>query len=640
MSLARSVGISLSVAIVVALALYPILVYTTLGRFGASGVAAVLAAVCAPRLIFARLLGHKALGGGYLEIVSAGGVMLAVASLWFDSAGAVLYYPVLVNAGLLLMFAASLVKPPTVIERIARLREPDLPPAAVRYTRRVTIAWTAFFVCNGAAALLHRAVHVARGVGAVQRPDRLHPHRRRVRDRARVSYGDEVQAESMRASRLAALLAGRTNHVVCFGRGGKEHRVSDLTAAAAGVAARLEAVDGERWALNLSDAFEFTAALMGCWAAGRTPLLAPPTALPTLARAALDGVIESAGEETAAPHRIVWEDIEAVRHPLGMISRTLHWCCTRRARRARRRKQAVGSPTWRTSSRYSRPSSARRSEPHASSRRFRPSSCYGLLFRILWPLLERRPFATFDYEYPEQLLGEVGNGNVLISSPALLKRVGHLPAHSGQWRAVFSSGGFLPADTPAAVARVLGAEPVEVLGSTETSGVAWRTRSSAGFRVLPSVEVRVCADELLEVRSPFAGDGWQAMGDRVRFRADGGFELLGRADRIAKIEDKRVSLPEIESRLLEHEYVKDVAAVALEDSTRQYIGVVIELSSRGRDALAARGKAAVNSTLRASLRAHVDAVALPRAFRYLAALPVDSQGKHRVAALLDLFVAS
>jgi uncharacterized membrane protein len=151
-SLARSVRMALSAAVVVALALYPLLVYTALGRFGASGVAAVLAAVCLTRLIFARLFGGKALGGAYLEMVSAGGVLLAAASLWFDSTGAVRYYPVLVNAGLLLMFAASLVKPPTVIERIARLREPDLPPAAVRYTRLVTIAWTVFFVCNGAAA--------------------------------------------------------------------------------------------------------------------------------------------------------------------------------------------------------------------------------------------------------------------------------------------------------------------------------------------------------------------------------------------------------------------------------------------------------------------------------------------------------
>ena len=444
----------------------------------------------------------------------------------------------------------------------------------------------------------------------------------------------------MRASRLAALLADSTNHVVCFGRGGKEHRANELKAAAAGVAARLEAVDGERWALNLSDAFDFTAALLGCWAAGRTPLLAPPTALPTLARAALDGVIESAGEATAAPQRIVWEDIEAVRRPLGAIESHAALVLytsgsTGTPKEAGRRLVNLENELTVLEGEFGAKVGAARVFATVS-----PRHVYGLLFRILWPLLERRPFATFDYEYPEQLLGEVGNGNVLISSPALLKRIGHLPEQSGRWRAVFSSGGFLPADAPGAVARVLGAEPVEILGSTETSGVAWRTRSSAGFRVLPTVEVRVCADELLEVRSPFAGDGWQAIGDRVRFRADGGFELLGRADRIAKIEDKRVSLSEIEGCLLEHEYVKDVAAVALEDSRRQYVGVVIELSSRGRDALAARGKAAVNSTLRASLRGRVDAVALPRAFRYPAALPVDAQGKHRVAALLDLFATS
>ncbi len=81
------------------------------------------------------------------------------------------------------------------------------------------------------------------------------------------------------------------------------------------------------------------------------------------------------------------------------------------------------------------------------------------------------------------------------------------------------------------------------------------------------------------MRSPFSGhDGWQRMGDRVAFRGDGSFELLGRADRVAKIEDKRVSLTEIERRLAEHAYVKDAVAVALEDGARQYIGAVVELT--------------------------------------------------------------
>ena len=66
MSLARTVGRSLSVAVVVALALYPMLVYTAIGRLGPSGVAAVLAAVCLARLVVLKLRGRPSFGGMYL----------------------------------------------------------------------------------------------------------------------------------------------------------------------------------------------------------------------------------------------------------------------------------------------------------------------------------------------------------------------------------------------------------------------------------------------------------------------------------------------------------------------------------------------------------------------------------------------
>ncbi len=50
------------------------------------------------------------------------------------------------------MFGYSLYKPPSFVERIARLREPDLPPQAVRYTRRVTFVWCIYFVVNASLA--------------------------------------------------------------------------------------------------------------------------------------------------------------------------------------------------------------------------------------------------------------------------------------------------------------------------------------------------------------------------------------------------------------------------------------------------------------------------------------------------------
>jgi len=263
---------------------------------------------------------------------------------------------------------------------------------------------------------------------------------------------------------------------------------------------------------------------------------------------------------------------------------------------------------------------------------------YGLLFRLLWPLLTKRPFATFNFEYPEQLTGEVGEGNTLVSSPALLKRIGHMSAAPKRWRAVFSSGGMLPPDSAADARRVLGVAATEVLGSTETSGVAWRTAGAPTFATLPSVEVRASSDELLEVRSPFSGyDGWQVMGDRVELRDGGRFELLGRADRVAKIEDKRVSLTEIERHLAAHRYVKEVVAVPLDLGSRQSIGAVVELTDLGSAALAEGGRGAVSAALKASLRGKVDAIALPRTFRYPTTIPVDSQGKRQVAQLALLF---
>lgn len=59
------------------------------------------------------------------------------------------WYPSLICGLLLAAFGLSLKFGPPIIERIARVSEPDLPPVAVRYTRRVTWVWVGFFALNG-----------------------------------------------------------------------------------------------------------------------------------------------------------------------------------------------------------------------------------------------------------------------------------------------------------------------------------------------------------------------------------------------------------------------------------------------------------------------------------------------------------
>ncbi len=62
------------------------------------------------------------------------------------------WYPVFINGSLLVLFGVTLFRPPSMAERLARLREPELPVHAVEYTRKVTMAWCGFFIVNGSLA--------------------------------------------------------------------------------------------------------------------------------------------------------------------------------------------------------------------------------------------------------------------------------------------------------------------------------------------------------------------------------------------------------------------------------------------------------------------------------------------------------
>lgn len=64
------------------------------------------------------------------------------------------WYPSLICALLFGAFGLSLKFGPPMIERIARVTEPDLPPVAVAYTRKVTWVWVGFFFLNGTASAL------------------------------------------------------------------------------------------------------------------------------------------------------------------------------------------------------------------------------------------------------------------------------------------------------------------------------------------------------------------------------------------------------------------------------------------------------------------------------------------------------
>jgi acyl-coenzyme A synthetase/AMP-(fatty) acid ligase len=260
---------------------------------------------------------------------------------------------------------------------------------------------------------------------------------------------------------------------------------------------------------------------------------------------------------------------------------------------------------------------------------------YGLLFGILLPLQGGGVIVDATPLHAEVVAEVVHRERVtvLVSTPAHLRALEVLaPGRLPGVRLVFSSSAPLPTATAHMLHERFGVEVTEVLGSTETGGMAWR-RSRAGalpevWSPLPGVELEVSQDGRLVLRSGFlAPDAlpWPS-DDRARPVAGGGFVHLGRMDDVVKVGGKRVALSELERAAREVPGVRDTAAW-WEDGSGARGGVLH---------LAVAGTGVTATQIRAVLEQRFDPVVLPRRIYIVAALPREPTGKLRRASLEGL----
>ncbi|WP_233161413.1 MULTISPECIES: AMP-binding protein [unclassified Achromobacter] len=288
---------------------------------------------------------------------------------------------------------------------------------------------------------------------------------------------------------------------------------------------------------------------------------------------------------------------------------------------------------------------------------------YGLPFRLLWPLCSGRVVARRQLVYPEALQhASLPHADfVWIASPALLKRLGtsldHAALRAGL-RQIVSSGGPLPVDVSDMLARDLACRPCEIYGSSETGAVAWRQGDTA-WQPLPGAEVGArdhaetaetggkggatdtaavgttgnvaahsggtASPAALWIRSPWlqAGETFQS-NDAVRLTAHG-FVLLGRMDRIVKIEEKRIALPAVEQALATHPCVHEARVDLVTGEAR--LSALIALTPQGVHTLRNGGRAALAQALRTHIAPTQEALAVPRHWRFVRELPWNAQGK-------------
>ena len=271
---------------------------------------------------------------------------------------------------------------------------------------------------------------------------------------------------------------------------------------------------------------------------------------------------------------------------------------------------------------------------------------YGLLFKLLWPLQQGAAFYDQQLAYPEHVLHQAGqyaslHQPWLVSSPAFLKRW-QVGVSAQPFQHIVSSGGVLPLQ-----ARALFDVPLtEVLGSTETGGMAYRSQQQPVWQAFPDVSIRI-EDDALWVRSRHAcSDEWMATGDsaqQVESAAPAGahgFELGSRLDRIVKLEEKRLSLDAIEAALCEQSGIAEAHVLLVEPvAGRQQLGCVCVLTKNLQQQLQKIGKKAIVRQIKQQLAGQLESIAMPRQWRFVRQLPTNSQAKLNKQDIRALFMS-
>ncbi|WP_420547185.1 hypothetical protein [Curvivirga sp.] len=272
---------------------------------------------------------------------------------------------------------------------------------------------------------------------------------------------------------------------------------------------------------------------------------------------------------------------------------------------------------------------------------------YGMLFKIIWPLSVGRPFLSKNIDYWEDLKALCATDFLsqfeynLISSPAHLTRYPDqfLLDVSEKPVKVFSSAGPLSFEAAQKTKQCLNTLPYEILGSTETGGMAWRRQYQQPeyWKAFDVVKLSVSTRNTLAVVSPFIGENKNfETNDLVEFHGYKKFLLKGRIDRIVKVEGKRVSLPDLEFFLKAHDWVEDAAVLILNDE-RKSVSAVLTLSQAGRSLLKEIGKFRMGRKLREEMSSKFDLVTIPRRWRFVDNIPQNAQGKRVFTELNALF---
>lgn len=257
------------------------------------------------------------------------------------------------------------------------------------------------------------------------------------------------------------------------------------------------------------------------------------------------------------------------------------------------------------------------------------SHMYGLLFGALLPLRFGARIVSHEVLLPADVAALIERESVdlMISTPAHLRAMADVPMPRNL--RVITSGARMPPELHLSLAAAHNWKLTDVLGSTETGGIATRSSPMNAWVPMPGVTVSAPEGQLV-VESPWCGAGKVHLDDRIELTATGGFHYLGRTSELVKIAGKRAHAHELEATVRAIPGITDVTVLAYAAPGKE-ARVCVAVSA------APEGPPVGRDQITEAIRRQFDAVFVPRMIKIVEKIPRTERGKIDAIGVRELF---
>lgn len=573
-------------------------------------------------------------------------------------------YSVAVNATLLIVFGSTLFFKPNIIFRFATLADKSIKGSSFeanveKYCHKVTVVWCIFFIINGSIAA-YTALH---DFGSEMLNDRVWSVYN-----GGISYvimglifaiefilRKKVDKKMIKAFSFTKFKADSRadSHILCYEEkwsSGKYKTWKDFLVDSAKIRAFVSERTADDWLVHCEDYWYFLCTFVALLQCKKRILLTQNISESYIAEIKKPGV-EFLTDQNAADSISIKKIIEESEEPSDSYIRDLPVLNSEETRIVLYTSGSTGKPKPVAQrmkefeednafiiSKWAKEFTDRKLVTTVSQHHI-----YGFLFGSSLPFTLGVPFRRTRITYPEEFETLDDEKYMIIATPAFLKRTVEIEEklplkERDAW--IFTSGGACSPELAVSTEKLFGFCPLEVYGSTETSGIAYRQQNKDGLKFTPfdNAKLWLGEDGCLRIISPYIKDpAGFATADLAEFFEDGRFLLKGRSDSVVKIEEKRISLPEVEDRLMQSGLVNDVKVIALQNDVRQYLAAAVVLNAAGREKFAGTEKYLINRHFHDYLLQFFENVVIPKKWRFLDSLPVDVQGKKHKDEIAALF---